>query len=502
MKERKVILRPQQGRQELAMNIKVDVIIYGGAAGSGKSRLMLMRPLQHIHDQNFTGIIFRRTQEALKKGGSVWPESKKLYRHFNTKVNEKDRKHHFPSGAVIAFDGLQYLGDEESNHQGAQYSFIGLDEATHFEESQVLYMIGRLRSEAENDAYCMMTCNPDPDSWLLKWVEWYLDEEGYPVREKGGTIRYFITVDSSPIFADTEEELIREYPDNCFVEDNEGVKRKVINTYTFLDGNIYDNPALIKNEPKYLAKLKGQSRVNQARLLYGNWYVREEASGYFKREWLKKGKPPLNSVSCRAYDKAGTEPSEVYRYPDYTASVKISRSKDGFYYIQGMYHPDFRDNESSILGKFRKRVGERDRLILSQANLDGTDCTIVVARDPGQAGITEFSDFARRFISEGFQVKADPMPYNQGKLTRFSPFASACENGLVYIDEDSFGNKETLEDFYKELEAFNGERSSANYKDDRTDCVASGFNYISKKKPLQPLTSFPEGGKSIKSKYL
>lgn len=266
-----MVIAPQEGRQDLAMNIKASFIIFGGAAGSGKSRLLLMRPLLHMEDPHFTGVIFRRTQEALKKGGSVWPESKKLYMSLETHVNEKDRKHTFvrQGGGTLLFDGLKDVGDEERNFQGSQWSFIGFDEGTHFEESQVMYMYGRLRSEAEEDAYCMVTCNPDPDSWLLKWVEPYLDEDGYPIRELGGKIRYFITIDDEPILSDTEEWLIENYKEHCLIEDKEGNVHNVISTYTFIDGNIWDNPALIRNEPKYLAKLKGQSRVNQQRLLHG-----------------------------------------------------------------------------------------------------------------------------------------------------------------------------------------------------------------------------------------
>lgn len=461
---------------------------------SGKSRLMLMRPLKHVHDPDFTGVIFRRTQEALKKGGSVWPESKKLYRRFNTRVNQSQRTHTFDSGAVLAFDGLKDVGDEERNYQGSQYSFIGFDEGTHFEECQVIYMVSRLRSDAENDAYCMVTCNPDPDSWLLKWVEPYLDDDGFPIREKGGQIRYFLTVDNTPVLSDTEEWLIENYPDQCFSEDDLGNKTKIISSYTFIDGNIYDNPALLRNEPKYLAKLKGQSRVNQQRLLHGNWYAREEASGYWKREWCKDKKPPLNCKVARAYDKAGSEPSEVYQYPDYTASIKLCKDNDGFYYIQASFHPDFKDEGSSILGKFRKRAGERDNLIIKQATQDGTDVTVVLAVDPGSAGKTEYTASAKSLVEHGFVVRPDPMPNNKSKLTRFSPFASACENGLVYIDESSFPNKETLEAFKKELEAFDGERSTSARKDDWGDAVASAFNYLSAKRVIKPFTLPPSGG--------
>jgi len=486
-------IAPQEGRQALAMQTQADLIIYGGAAGSGKSRLLLMRPLLHMEDPNFTGVIFRRTQEALKKGGSVWPESRKLYRTFNTRVNKKDRTHEWDSGAILSFEGLKDVGDEEAVFQGTQFSFAGFDEGTHFEEEQIMYIVGRLRSDAENDGYCMITCNPDPDSWLLKWVEAYLDDEGTPIREMGGKLRYFIVLDGTPILSDTQEWLIENYPDNCFETSPSGKVTNTISTYTFIDGNIYDNPALLENEPKYLSRLKSQSRVNQLRLLHGNWYAREEASGYWKREWCKNKKPPLSAKTCRAYDKAGTEPSEVNKYPDYTASIKMAKDKDGFFYIQGSFHPDFKDEGSSISGRFRKRAGERDSLIESQSKQDGTDCTVVFAKDPGQAGQTEYLESSKKLISEGFKVKPDPMPNNKSKLIRFSPFASACENGLVYIDEDSFPNQETLNAFLAELEAFDGERSTGSKKDDWCDSAASAFNFISSSRvnptPVMPSNS-------------
>lgn len=460
-----------------------------------------MRPLKYTNDPNFEGVILRRTQEALKKPGSVWPESKKLYRRFETQVNNTEKTHIFPSGSTLKFDGLQLVGDEENNYQGSQLSFVGVDEGTHFEQSQIIYMISRLRSEANSDAFCMITCNPDPDSWLLEWVRWYLDEAGYPVRERGGTIRYFVVVEDEPKFASTKEELIEEYPDACFVEDDEGNTVEVISTYTFIDGNIYDNPALIRNEPKYLAKLKSQSRVNRMRLLRGNWFAREEGSNYFKREWLKSGKPPLGAVAVRAYDKAGTEPSESNKYPDYTACIKMSKGKDGCYYIQGDFHPSFKNDKSQEWGRFQKRVGERDRLIKLQAYHDGSDCKIIFPKDTAQGGKFEFETSRADIVKEGFIVKQDPLPHTTSKLKKFEPFAAEAEHGNVYIDEHSFPNKATLDAFLKELEGFDGERSQGNKHDDFVDCVASAFNYLVRQVVIHNLP-FSTGTSDFKPKQL
>ena len=54
-------------------------------------------------------------------------------------------------------------------------------------------------------------------------------------------------------------------------------------------------------------------------------------------------------------------------------------------------------------------------------------------------------------------------------MSRFSNFSSAAQNGLIHIVEDSFNNNKTLEAFYKELESFDGTRSTAHIKDDWVD---------------------------------
>ena len=197
-----------------------------------------------------------------------------------------------------------------------------------------------------------------------------------------------------------------------------------------------------------------------------NWFARPQGSNFFKREWLKKAdRVPSGSTKARAWDKGSTEPSDVTPHPDFTACCGMAKSRDGDYYIFGNFHPDNIDDKISISGKFRKRPGPRDRIILKQAQYDGEEVRIVQPLDPGQAGASEFRESSKKLVSEGFVVRKDPKPPRNSKLTKFEPFSAACENGDVYIVEDSF-NKPTLEAFYKELEAFNGERSGKLRKDD------------------------------------
>ena len=483
----KIVIAPQPGKQSLAMQSVADIIIFGGAAGAGKSRLLLMKPLQYINDPNFEGVFFRKNTTQLTGAGGLWPESKKLYAPFRTRVREKDLQHIFPSGATLTFKHLDHENDAIS-HQGLQYSFEGFDELSHYSSYQFTYLLSRLRSAADMDSFCIGTCNPDPDSWVLKWVEWYLDSEGTPREDRCGTIRYFYVINDKPIFRDTKEELLEEFPEVGKILNP--VTGEIIivepKSFCFINGNIFDNPALIAANPKYLSELMALPEIEKARLLYGNWYARPEGSSYFRRTSLiKVEEVPEEVISCRAWDKASQEPNDLNKSPDYTAaSPKISKCKNGFYYLEGNFCPETNDDnpeEPTVLGRFRKSPGERDRRIEAQAIADGKDVTVIFGIDPGQAGKVEFQESAKKLIEKGFIVKADPMPTNKTKVTKFSPFSAACEAGLVHIVEGSF-DPETLNSWYSEMEAFSGERSTSIRKDDRPDGMASAFNSISSTK--------------------
>ena len=70
-----------------------------------------------------------------------------------------------------------------------------VDEATGFDEQQIMYMMSRLRNPScpEVKPRIAMTCNPDADSWLRKWLDDWIDEDGFPKESLCGVKRYFIT---------------------------------------------------------------------------------------------------------------------------------------------------------------------------------------------------------------------------------------------------------------------------------------------------------------------
>lgn len=212
-----------------------------------------------------------------------------------------------------------------------------------------------------------------------------------------------------------------------------------------------------------------------------NWNARPKGASYFERGWVKDYKLPANTTACRAYDLAATERSQVNKHPDFTAGIKMHKDRDGYFYIVGDYHEDFYDETTDAYGRMCKRVGDRDNVIMKQAAYDGDEVTIIFPVDPSAAGKQVYTEMAKKFQGAGFRVKKDPMPTNKSKLTKFLPFADACENGLVRIVKSTF-TVATYEALMKELEAFNGERSSDTRKDDYADAIATAYNHLCKAK--------------------
>lgn len=342
------------------------------------------------------------------------------------------------------------------------------------------------------------TLNPDPDSWCLPLVEWYLDDDGIPLPERCGVIRHYLTVGGEFKFADTAEELSERYPELCWVENTTTGEKEYVRpkTFSFIGANIDDNPALIKANPAYKSELLSLPEHEKLRQYYGSWYARPTGANYFQRNWLVEVDSwPSGAKCCRAWDKAATEPNETNKTPDYTACSPRIYTHEGLYYLVWDTHPDnkeFKNNEEDIQGRFRLRAGERDLRILAQGQYDGKECHVVFAVDPSAAGKVEFEQSAKFLTQKGLIVKKDPMPSNKSKLVRFEPFASACQNGLVRVVRNSFPNDATYNAYMKELESFTGARSTASRKDDWADATASAFNYVAKMKTIRDFT-LPQG---------
>lgn len=276
-------IKPQQGYQMMALSSNADIVIGGGAAGVGKTFTLLLEPLRHIHNKNFGGVIFRRTNPMIRAEGGLWDASNKIYNLINNAESRKSTLEWvFSSGSKLKFSHLEY----EKNiydWQGSEITFLAFDELTHFTKKMFFYLLSRNRSTCGVKPYVRATCNPDPDSWVRTLIDWWIDEDGYPIHERQGKVRYFMVDNNTYIWGNTKQEVIEKgwYVLEDMVKKSNVDPEHFIKSITFIGGSIYENKELLKVDPAYLGNLNSQSKEEKARLLDGNWNVKQDNSDVY-----------------------------------------------------------------------------------------------------------------------------------------------------------------------------------------------------------------------------
>lgn len=135
-------------KQRFAHQLVADEMLYGGAAGGGKSEWMLGDFVNHcLLIPNFRTVIFRKTYPALVK--SLIPRlAERIPRTVGT-FNKTDSIWTFRNGSTLELGYMDTELDTTTKYQGPEYQRIGFDELTQFTEFQYNWMLGRLRASGE-----------------------------------------------------------------------------------------------------------------------------------------------------------------------------------------------------------------------------------------------------------------------------------------------------------------------------------------------------------------
>ena len=295
--------QPQPGAQTTFYNTNADITIFGGAAGAGKSRGLLIKAAQHVGTSGYGAVIFRETSPEITNEGGLWDESKSVYKDIQGAEPREGRLDwHFPAGSAISFRHADKL---EKKFLGAQAAFIGIDEVTNWKESDFWFLVSRNRTTCGVSPQICATCNPDCDSFVARLISWWIDPAtGYPIEERSGVVRYFYRINETMVWADTPEQLIEQHPELAAIAPPK--------SFTFIKATIYDNPELLKSNPQYLSNLLALHPVMSERLLKGNWKIRmDKGKSLFNQEAIYKyavgrwqDKPTLHRTYMAAIDPA------------------------------------------------------------------------------------------------------------------------------------------------------------------------------------------------------
>lgn len=405
-----VRIGPNPGPQSQAYSSTADVTVYGGAAMGGKTWLALLRMGVHADRYpGYYGCIFRREMPMITVGGGLWEESMKLYPIWGSEPNITMRQWRWPkSNSLIQMRSLQHETDV-LNYQGAQLAEFCLEEGTHYPESMFWYMFSRLRTTCGMKARAIVTCNPDPDSWLRRLIDWYIGHDGFPLRDRAGVKRYFVRDGDAMVWGSTPDE-VRALAPHITADPHNQPK-----SLRFIPAKIDDNP---RGDPTYRGRLNALPLVERERLLGGNWNIKHAAGTMFKRHWFKviEMAPPDAVQTVRFWDLAATEPSTGSPDPDWTRGVKMSRTPSGRFVV-------------SDVASLRGRPHEVEALIKRTAEVDGRRVTVGFWQDPGAAGKSEAERY--RTMLAGWDVRI--IRASSDKVTFAKPASSQAEGGNIEL---------------------------------------------------------------------
>ncbi len=243
--------------------LPIEQILFGGAAGGGKSEALLAAALRFIKRERYAGIIYRRTYADLANPGALLHRAKMwLQPHIenkSVKYDPQNKSFIFKEyGSVLAF-GYMGMGNSAAGIQGSEYQFVGIDEVTQHIESDFQWAMSRLRPLKAVNAPTRGRFTANPGGIGHGWVKQYFKirkNEQYDPDDRITVGGYDFS--RKPPFRGKHEER------------------------RFIPARLIDNPH-IRHED-YIKTLKELDPLTRDRLLNGDWDV--SPNSRFKESWF------------------------------------------------------------------------------------------------------------------------------------------------------------------------------------------------------------------------
>lgn len=247
-----VLWKPAPKQAMLLSAIDLEVL-YGGAAGAGKSDCLLIDALglqqNAIENRNYQAILFRRTFPDLR---DLIDRSQDLYPAFGGRYDKTSHIWTFPSGARVEFGHMQYDSDR-FKYRGRAFQYIGWDELTLFPtDVPYRYMLSRLRSK-DPAITCYVRATTNPDGPGFRWVKEY-----FRIQTEGASTRFKVEV------TDPETQEVH------------------VHGRRFISARLSDNPHLA--DSGYRQTLLLLSEEEQRALLMGRWETPNIKGAYYAEQ--------------------------------------------------------------------------------------------------------------------------------------------------------------------------------------------------------------------------
>ncbi len=249
------IWQPLPGPQVAAYYSEADEVFYGGAAGGGKTDLLIgLATTQHKK-----AIIFRREYPQLK---DIVIRSQELLDDTDAKFNgQQNIWRNVPGNRTLEFGAVQYERDK-NKYKGRPHDLKAFDEVSEFTESQYRFLTGWARTTDPSQRVRIVATGNPPTSaegeWVIRrWGAWL--DDNHPSPAEPGELRWYAMIDDE----DTEV-----YSPDEFEHNGEMIKPS---SRTFIPARLSDNPYLDKTD--YRATLQSLPEPLRSQLLYGDWKI-------------------------------------------------------------------------------------------------------------------------------------------------------------------------------------------------------------------------------------
>lgn len=412
-----IVWQPHPGPQTRFLATSCREVLYGGAAGGGKTDALIAYPLRWVTHPKFHALTLRRKSvnlgEMLERCRAIYPS-----------CGGRERLTPFPTwrfakvgraGARIEF---RHCESEQNKHdfQGDEIHLLSLDELTHFTESQYREIKSRVRSsDPRLPTLIRATTNPGGEGheWVFRrWGAW-LDPD---FEAPGLTPRFDAQGRKLPPARPGEVLWILVNRDGEIY-----VPRSTpgATTRCFIPARLEDNPSLSHTD--YEQELLDNDPVRVAQLRDGDWLAKPAAGKLFQRGWFQfVDALPHDAVRLRSWDRAATEEKlkrgRTTNDPDWTAGCGYAWSPDGRFFIWDLTY-------------LRGKPGDVFNTIANTAELDGLHVPIALEQEPGASGKFEIAAYIKALSA--FTVI--PVSPSGEKVVRAGPISAQTKAGNVYL---------------------------------------------------------------------
>jgi hypothetical protein len=280
--------QPIPGPQTLALETNADIILYGGAAGGGKSFLALGKALL----QHKRVLILREEYPQL---AGLIESSKTVYDRYG-KFRETPvplwRLRFKGVDKLIEF-GQCKLDKDKNKYQGRAHDLRVIDEAANFLESVVVFLAGWVRSEDPHQKCQLLLLSNPPTSqdgrWLFEWFRPWLDKK-HPNPASPGELRWFARINNKDTEVKNNKPFVLEKNKIIydFNPDEYSLEKIIIpKSRTFIPARVTDNPYYVASG--YIATLQAMPEPLRSQMLYGDFLAGQEDDAWqvIPTEWVK-----------------------------------------------------------------------------------------------------------------------------------------------------------------------------------------------------------------------